>query len=487
MSARVSGATPQRIEGAARLAFVGLFAVAAAHYVWNAFHVTPLTGYDAGAHAGYIVTLLEQGSLPHPYQGWSTFHPPVYYLLASAVWQGLEPLGPRALLAGVRALGGLGLLAAGAVAVRLMLRAGAGVSVAWVGAALLLFVPVAQMSTAMLGNEALATGIGALALPPLLALQRDPRQWQSAVWAALFAGLALATKYTGIFIAIGCVVPFLRRDFDRAMLRSLGAGLLVGAVVAGPVYVRNLTLTGVANPILRTREPTKSTEEANIIRPRRVTDYLWLDPATLRRPSVHHLKDRPPGAESGKPRHNPAMTNIWGLAYASTWYDAFAHRIPKEWHRDGVVTGPLLAVLGIVPTALMWLGFGLALGAAVRTRGRDAFAPLVAVWLVGLGSLVAFSWWAQSVVAVKASYLLPLAVPGALFFARGVAWLGDGIRPVILVLCALAAGAAALVFIDGLFFPSLPPEMMASRWRLVGEVIPESYIAEAVERLVPRR
>lgn len=478
---------------AARIAFGVLFALAAAQYGWNAYHVSPLSGYDAGAHAGYIVTLLEHGSLPHPYQGWSTFHPPLYYLLAAGVWRVLEPLGPRAVLTGVRVLGALGMLAAAAVAARLVWRAGADWRVAWVCTALVLFVPVAQLSTAMLGNEALATGIGALALPFLLALQIDPRDPRRAALAALFAGLALATKYTGVFIAVGCAVPFARRDFDRAMLRSLAVGLVVGCVVAGPVYVRNIVLTGVPNPILRTREPTRSTEEANIIRPRRLTDYLWLDPAVLLRPSVHQVKAGTPpprtGAHPGHPapRRNPAMTNVWGLFYASTWYDAFAHRIPKRWHRDGVLAGPLLALLGLVPTALMGLGFALALVAAVRSRGRDRDAPLVAIWLAGLASAVAFTVWAQSVVAVKASYLLPLAVPGAVFFARGALRLGERLRIAALAVSAAAALAAALVFTDGLLFPGLDPAVMAGRWRLVGEALPDSYIGPAVDFLVPRR
>jgi hypothetical protein len=150
-----------------------------------------------------------------------------------------------------------------------------------------------------------------------------------------------------------------------------------------------------------------------------------------------------------------------------------------------VWTGPLLALLGIAPSALMLLGFGLAVGAAWRSRGRSPDAPLVALWLAGLGSFVAFTWWAESVVAVKGSYLLPLGVPGAVFFARGVGWLGAPARRAALWLSTLAALVAALVFVQGLFFPAIAPQHMANRWRLVGQVIPESRIAEAVDRLAP--
>ena len=76
-----------------RSAAIALFAIAACQYAWNAYAVTPLTGYDAPAHAGYLLTLIEEGRLPHPMEGWATFHPPLYYVLGAGVWSLLEPLG----------------------------------------------------------------------------------------------------------------------------------------------------------------------------------------------------------------------------------------------------------------------------------------------------------------------------------------------------------------------------------------------------------
>ncbi len=90
--------------------------VIGAQYAWNVWTVTPLSGYDGPGHAAYIFTILEEGRLPDPYQGWSTFHPPIYYVLAAGVWQLLEPLGPQAVVAGVRAIGAIALLCVGVIA-----------------------------------------------------------------------------------------------------------------------------------------------------------------------------------------------------------------------------------------------------------------------------------------------------------------------------------------------------------------------------------
>jgi 4-amino-4-deoxy-L-arabinose transferase-like glycosyltransferase len=339
------------------------------------------------------------------------------------------------------------------------------------------------MATAMIGNEALAAGLSALALAPLLALQRNPRSVRHAALAGLFAGLAFATKYNGAFVVVACAVPFVRRDFDRGMLRALAVGAAIVAIVAGPVYGRNLLLTGTPFPATRLGELVRSVEDANMLRPRMLLDYLWLDPACLLRPSIHHV----PGGSLAEPRRNPAMTNVWGLAYASIWYDAQGHRIPLAYHRDGVYTGPLLTLLGVVPTGVMLLGFALAFGELARRRGRSDDAPLVVLWCVGFAAFVAFTWWAQSVVAVKGSYLLPLAVPGGIFFARGTRWLGARWRRWILGFGTAAAVAAAAVFTHALVFPSPPAERMAQRYRLMGEFLPGSYIAEAADRLVLSR
>lgn len=455
---------------------------AAGLYAWNAWTVPPLTGYDAGGHAGYVLTILDEGRLPRPAEGWSTFHPPLYYLLAAGVWPLLEPLGPRALVAGLRGIGALAWLGAIAVAAWGARRAGASPVAAAVVAGLVAAVPCAQLAATMIGNEALAAGLGALALPPLLVLQRDPGRARAAFGAALFCGLAAATKYSGLCVAAACAVPFLRPGLDVRRRRALAVGLATGAAIAGPVYLRNVLLAGTPFPTTAGVAAVRTTEDRDVLRPRRAADYLWLDPATLVRPSIHHV----PGAAPPPPRRNPAMTNVWGLAYASAWYDAFGHRIPVAYHRDGVIAGPLLAGLGLVPTAVMLLGLAGAAREAVRSRGRSPDAPLVAIWGLGLGAFVAFTWRTPALASSKASYLLPLAVPGALLYARALRGFGPRLRGVVLAASATAAVAAAAVFVQGLWFPPVDAAEAAQRWRWVAAALPDAHIGEAVERLAPR-
>jgi hypothetical protein len=464
----------------ARAAALVILALGAAHAGWNAWSVPPLSGYDAGGHAGYALTLLEERRLPQPLEGWSTFHPPVYYVAAAAVWGALEPLGPRAVMAGLRGIGAAALLAAALAVFALARRTGATQGVAAVAALLFFFLPAVQLSAAMIGNEALAAGLGALALPSLLALQRDPRNLRHAALAGALAGLAVATKWSALAVLAACLVPFLRRDLDARGRRALVLCFGIAALIAGPVFWRNLLLTGSAFPMTRDAPLVALAEAGDSLGPRRLRDYLWLDPRCLLRPSIHHVEGEPPPP----PRRNPVMRNVWGLAYASLWYDAFGHRVRLEEHRDGVRTGPALALLGLTPTAAVLAGFALAAGEALRRRGRSPDAPLVALWLFGLAAFVAFSVRAPTIGAAKGSYLLPLAAPGALFFARAASALGARARAALLAATAAALLFAALVFTSGLWFRPLDAETMAARWRLVGALLPGAHIGEAVEKLV---
>ncbi len=428
-----------------------LLLAAGAQYSWNAFSIGGLVGYDAKHHVEYILTLVHEGRLPRPLEGWSTFHPPLYYLLSSVVWSTFRPFGITPAVSSVREISALALLAAGLASFLLALRFGRSLATAGVACALVLFIPCSLLAASAVGNEALGVGLTGLALLAVVRLQAEPRNARVAGIAGLLAGLAMATKYSGFFVATACVVPFCRADFDRRMLRALLLGGVLGALVAGPVYVRNVVLTGSPVPMTRNLEPMKSAEDQFIIRERRLGDYLWLNPESLWRPTIFHLK----GQEGSLENRNPAMTNVWGLTYASMWYDAFRHRISVEFHHDRVYSGRLLTLLGVVPTGLMLMGFFVALREAVRRRGRTPDAPLVLMSGVGLLTFVAFTIRAPSAVAVKASYMLPLVVPAAVFFTRGVGRLSGGTRTGALLISATAALAAAVIFTNGLVFPVL--------------------------------
>ncbi len=464
------------------LALALLLLVAAAQRLWNTWAVPPLTGYDSPGHAGYMLTILVEGRLPHPYEGWSTFHPPLYYMLGAGVWGLLDSAGPRAVLAGVRALGAFAGLAAGFVAYRIVRGLGYSEALAWVGAALVLFVPAAQLAGAMIGNEAVAAGVVALSLPFVLRLALEPGNLRAAAGAGVFAGLAVALKFTGALAVVACAVPFARvllqrRASNREVWRAAALCFGLVFVIAAPTYVRNLALVGSPVPLTRDREPMRSAEAGLVLAPRRVVDFLWVPPNCILRPSLYHV----PGRDGSFRNRNNSMQSVWGLSYASAWYDPFGHRTSVRDHRDGVWFGPMLAILGLAPTLAMLAGFGAAVAALVRRRGATPDAPLAVMALAGLALYVWLTATAASAAAAKASYLLGLGVPAAVFFARGASLLPPRARLGLLGVSTAAAAVAGLVFTTGVLYPS---QLMGLRvWRIFAAQLPNSYILEAIQYL----
>lgn len=461
-----------------RVALAILLGLALAQRLWNAWGVPPLTGYDSPGHAGYMLTILERGRLPHPYDGWSTFHPPLYYLMGSVVWGWLEPFGPRVLVAGIRSIGAGAGLFAGFVAFRIMIGLGVAPLVALVSTALLLFVPVSQMAAVMIGNEALAAGMVALALWPLMRLQQQPRDLRMAALAGLACGAALWVKYTTVLLAGAIVVVFARARPDRRLFAAAALCVAVMTAVAAPVYVRNWIVAGTPVPLTRDREPMRSAEEAMTIRERRFIDFVWVPPGALLRPSLYHE----PGKIGSYFNRNEAMTSVWGMTYASLWFDPFGHRTRVRDHRDGVWYGPVLALLGLAPTLAMLAGFVLCWIDLVRKRGRSPEAPATALATLGLLGFTAIAIGAPSPAALKGSYLLGMGVPAAIFYARAAGALSPVLRAALLSVSSVAVVVATLVFTSGVLYPA---QAMGVRvWTRIALSLPESYIYQAMERML---
>jgi 4-amino-4-deoxy-L-arabinose transferase-like glycosyltransferase len=348
----------------------------------------------------------------------------------------------------IEALSALAMLATGTLAFGVTRGLGHAPAVAALAAALVCLVPCARLAATMVGNEALAAALAGWAAAAGVRLHADPRSLRRAAGAGLAVGLALATKFTGVFAAPVLLVPYLRRDLDRRTLRAAAVALLVAAAAGGLPYLRNVALTGSPIPMTRDRDPVAKVEKQLTIRERRAADYLWFDPAVFRLPLVYQIADD----TSRRDGLNPVMTNVWGLAYASAWYDAHEVRVVAPERRTGARVGQVLLALGLLPTALMLAGGALCLRDWLVRGSAAPAAPVTAMALVGIAAFVAFTARAPTTAAVKASYLLPVTVPAAVFFARGVEALGSRARWIGLAGSGLAMAAAAVAFTTGVVF-----------------------------------
>jgi hypothetical protein len=133
-------------------------------------------------------------------------------------------------------------------------------------------------------------------------------------------------------------------------------------------------------------------------------------------------------------------SSVPGLLYASTWADAHGHFFTTD-ARLVLRAQSLLTLLGLLPTALVLLG----LARILRRPRRHAawFGPGVFAAAI-LVSLLGYSWSLPYYSAVKASYLLPAALPAAYALCVGLGALPRRalglLRLALLLLAAVATG-----------------------------------------------
>ena len=152
------------------LLVLALFALAAALRLHNAWMAPPLSGYDGPFHAAYTAVVYDEQRLPLPHEGWSTFHPPLYYVVTAAVWAALpDALGPKWILYGLRLVNVLAGLGIGLAVFGIARKAFPGnPSAAPFAAAIVLFLPMHIGPASFLGNELPATALAALGVWLLL-------------------------------------------------------------------------------------------------------------------------------------------------------------------------------------------------------------------------------------------------------------------------------------------------------------------------------
>ena len=432
-----------------RIGWVVAFGVVAGVRLWNGFTGPMLRGYDDHGHVGYVLYLDLYRAIPWADQGWSYFHPPLHYLFG---WLLAQLRSAEALLHGLALLNGLSSLAIAWIAsrvVRLAIPDRADLSlVAFVSVGLL---PVYLYTSTMAGNEITAAFFGTAAFALLVSneCREEPSIRVDALVGLLF-GLALLSKVSAaLTLAAAGLVLGLRLLRTRELGRIVVRGVVVAGialVVASPYYVRNVVEFGSPFKMSRDNPHVVRLESQQPPGSRTWRDFVYVPLATLSDPN---------------PRSEHLLHSVWGSAYAQTWADTRLswETLPEEHQPHLASLRSWMAILGLGPTFWVVLGAGLALVDVARGRRRAVTLPRFCLAGVSLASFVYFAIAAPQFSALKASYLLGLTLPFAVFLARGLEGVGDGSRGLWRALAAMVvvvpAGASAWVHADGLAAPRL--------------------------------
>ncbi len=395
-------------------------ALATAHAAWawvflaRVIEIPLWMGFDALFHLEYVRFLLEERALPHATDGWSMYHPPLFYALAAAATEAGGALASeRGAMLAVKALSflcGLGTLWLSYALGRLLLPGRPGlVALAVLFTAAL---PLNLYMAAYVSNEPLHALLFGLATWAMVrATLRGPLQTRDALLVGGLLGLALLAKLTALLLAVSAaalaayaILCIERAGVARAGARIL-AMLLPAVAVAGWFYVRgflhygrfvlgNWNLPGDGN--------------------------TWWSHPGFHTPAYY--------LGFGEVLVRPFFSgfrSFWDALYSTFWGDGWVAAQPlvpmrhDQWNYDFMSVGYLLA---LPATALLFAGGARALREAFRgedPRQRAAWWFLLTlIYLMGYALLsltVELPYFGQA----RASYALALISPIAVLFALG--------------------------------------------------------------------
>lgn len=390
----------------------------------NSASLARTDGFDAKSHLDYVQFLLEHGRVPWPEEGWTFYHPPLYYalgagLLASA---GLDTLHVKAL----PVLRSYGVVIAVAQ-LFFVLRCLALIFPDHPGRrrAALVVAAVLPMQLALLQfptNEVLASALAALAIWLTLRWLNEPRcgAWSAAGIGACL-GAAMLAKFSTITVVTLCAVAMVWRLIEAR--RGWGRGLCVlAALTASGLAVCGWRFVGVAR---RWGLPFVSNWD-----PRISTDW-WQDPGYQ---TLHYFTGA--GRALFSPYFSGAARLVDGL-YATLWGDGLLSGradlwSAPPWNFDGLAAGYLLALL---PTLALLAG---AVAAALRLLRRPSAMWLLLVGLLAsvVPMLVYLTLRIPAYSMAKAFYALAAILPLAALIAWGIDLLAGGrvwLRSLLLV------------------------------------------------------
>ncbi len=442
-------------------ALVVAFAAGIGVRVWNASLFPLMRGYDAFAHFGYVWFLAAEGRVPDPTAGWQFFQPPAYYVWMLAFWEWLAAIDPMVRLRLATAVVAAATAVPAWVAMRAASRSTGGSQAAGLAAAAFtLFLPVHLYSAGFLGNEAFCAVLSSVVLALALSVLERPTALRCAAL-GVAAGVAMLSKFTAIVVVaagIGAVVldALRRRDLASGAVR---AGIAAAAMLAvcGWFYGRNVVEYG--NPFQMSREKLflSHIEDSQLQGRRSLAEYVLFDPLILYRPQWPRGLSldgrRPEGSEPSALRESVPT----GL-YANTWFDGFGGFVlPRVTDSElSRRAGQLLLTLGMIPTLLVLAGLVSGLRRLVREGWDDGIVLMLLATVAMAAVVVEGTRTVPTHAAVKATYLMPVSVAFAFWFALGFdafARHAPSMARVAALACAVLAFASAAVFTHGLLFP----------------------------------
>ena len=413
--------TGRRLVGALAALIGALWAL----LLWNN-HPTlmPAGGFDGLEHLRYVEYILVNGRLPWAEEGWSMFHPPLYYAVAAAAMKvaGLS-VDDRAAHGVFQVLSlAFGLFHLWMILLSMRLLFPGQAPRQALGLVLAGFLPMQLYMHQYVTNEAAAAALASASFYLALRLlkQDRPRFLLCAGLGACLGGAMLTKVSTFPVVVVVIAVVAGRLAVQGRSIRewggTVGATLVSFLVVCGWRYAAVWDRYG--NPLIGNWDT-------------RIQPAWWQDPGY--QTAAYFLRF---GRALTEPIHS-ALHSFADGVYATLWGDGMIGgnttlAAAPPWHYDLMAVGSLLA---LVPTAAVLLGTAAAVTGLVR-RPCAAWFLVVGVGGAAAFAVVAMSLKVASYAHAKAFYGMSAMVPFCAVGALGLDFLmrrGRFVRWIVLL------------------------------------------------------
>lgn len=381
-------------------------------YVWDFYH-------DG------VRILWNSGHLPRSTDCWQCYHPPLFYALGLplyALGRSMASNSAASDAVGLRWLASLAMISA-AITIyygyRLLRLFGCRGASMVLGVALLTSLPVLFISSYGAEADIVLTAILSAFIYYFARDFTGPGSVGAAMRLGLLAGLAAATKYSGLTAVVSAAIFFTIRMVSgphRALaIRNATIVAALCAAIGGWKYVDNYRSDG-------TVFFANGSAQAGFSLAARRGVHDHYEFTTLRLAELMQVFG--PRAIRGTLTELPVYHSVFTTLHALTWTDMSffsqpeRHGDPTHPYRRKRISSALIGtvlMLGFLPELLAALGF-------MVTLRRRQFLPLAIVCVV---SIAAYTWWfvSQESWALKSKYLLFLVSPLVIYTVNGLTFL----------------------------------------------------------------
>jgi 4-amino-4-deoxy-L-arabinose transferase-like glycosyltransferase len=386
------------------------------------FSPTPF-GYVWDFYQDGVRILWSTEHLPASTDCWQCYHPPLFYVLglpfyafghATAVDSASSDAHGLGWLAGLALVSSAITIFYGYRLLRLFRCRGASLIL---GVAVLASLPVLFISSYGAEADIVLTAILSAFIYYFVRDFTGGGSVAAAVRLGVIAGLAAATKYSGVAAIVSAVIFFTIRFISGPRRLQIARNAVIVTLLCIGVgawkYVDNYRRYGT---ILFANG---SAQEGFSITGRAAADHYEF--TTLRMRELMRVFG--PRATRGTLTELPVYRSVFTTLHALTWTDMSffsepeRHGDPSRPYPRKQIASSLIAtvlLLGFVPELLTAIGF-------IVTIRRRMFRPLAIVCVVGVSAYV---WWfiSQDAWALKTKYLLFLVSPFVLYTVTGLAY-----------------------------------------------------------------